>query len=78
MADRYQDAVLSLLNNRWLEPELAQLRLGTWVVKNGELCLTRKSRKQTLTECFEVWQWQDHIEYRRDGVTIMKAVLRRK
>jgi hypothetical protein len=58
--------------------ELGQLRLGTWVVKNGELCLTRKSRKQTLTECFEVWQWQDHIEYRRDGVTIMKAVLRRK
>ena len=58
--------------------ELGQLRLGTWTAKNGELCLTRKSRKRTLTECFEVWQSKDQIEYRRDGVTIMEGVLRRK
>jgi hypothetical protein len=58
--------------------ELGQLRLGTWAVKNGELCLTRKSRRETLTECFQVWQSKDQIEYRRDGITIMEGVLRRK
>jgi hypothetical protein len=55
--------------------ELGQLRLGTWNVKNGELCLTRKAKK-VVTECFEVWQSNNQVEYRRDGITIMEGVLR--
>jgi hypothetical protein len=58
--------------------ELGQLRLGAWRIKNGELCLTRKAKKEVVTECFEVWQSNDQVEYRRDGITIMEGVLRRQ
>ena len=52
--------------------ELGQLRLGTWRIKNSELCLTRKAKK-VVTECFEVWQSNDQVQYRRDGITIMEG-----
>jgi len=57
--------------------ELGQLRLGTWRVNNSELCLMRKGKK-VVTECFEVWQSNDQVQYRRDGITIMEGVLCRQ
>src|SRR5215831_8130414 len=50
---------------------LSQLKQGTWKINGNTLCLILKIRKQeTTTECYEVWMWQDHIEYRRDGLTM--------
>jgi hypothetical protein len=55
--------------------ELGQRRPGSWKIENDELCLTRKA-KRVVSECFEVWQSKDQIQYRRDGITIMEGVLR--
>src|SRR5215510_12765437 len=49
---------------------VSQLRQGTWKITGYTLCLILKTRKQdTTTECYEVWRWKDHIEYRDNGAT---------
>jgi hypothetical protein len=57
---------------------LAQLRQGTWRINGHALCLTLKRRQQdTTTECYEVWRWKDHIEYRENGVSVMTGFVRK-
>ena len=56
---------------------VSQLRQGTWTIKGHTLCLILKTRKQeTTTECYEVWRWKDHIEYRDNGATVMTGFVR--
>jgi hypothetical protein len=56
---------------------VSQLRQGTWKIKGHTLCLILKTRKQeTTTECYEVWRWKDHIEYRDNGATVMTGFVR--
>ena len=58
---------------------LSQLKQGTWKIKGQTLCLTLKMRKQeTTTECYEVWRWKDHIEYRDNGATVMTGFVRQE
>ena len=58
---------------------VSQRRQGTWKIKGHTLCLTLTMRKQeTTTECYEVWRWKDHIEYRDNGVTVMTGFLRKE
>jgi hypothetical protein len=58
---------------------VSQLRQGTWKIKGPTLCLTLKTRQQdTTTECYEVWRWKDHIEYRDNGATVMTGFLRKE
>ena len=58
---------------------VSQLRQGTWKIKGHTLCLILKTRKQeTTTECYEVWRWKDHIEYRDNGATVMTGFLRKE
>jgi hypothetical protein len=58
---------------------VSQLRQGTWTIKGPTLCLTLKTRKQdTTTECYEVWRWKDHVEYRDNGATVMTGFLRQE
>lgn len=58
---------------------VSQLRQGTWKIKGHTLCLTLKMRKQeTTTECYEVWRWKDHIEYRDNGATVMTGFVRQE
>ena len=58
---------------------VSQLRQGTWTIKGHTFCLTLTMRKQeTTTECYEVWRWKDHIEYRDNGVTVMTGFLRKE
>jgi len=58
---------------------VSQLRQGTWKIKGHTLCLTLKTRKQeTTTECYEVWRWKDHIEYRDNGATVMTGFVRQE
>ena len=58
---------------------LSQLRQGTWKIKGQTLCLTLKMRTQeTTTECYEVWRWKDHIEYRDNGATVMTGFVRQE
>ena len=57
---------------------LSQLKQGTWKINGHTLCLTLKTRKQdTTTECYEVWRWKDHLEYRENGVTVMTGFVRK-
>jgi hypothetical protein len=49
---------------------LSQLRQGTWKITGNTLCLTLKARRDQSTECYEVWLWKDHVEYRQNGVTV--------
>jgi hypothetical protein len=57
---------------------LSQLKQGTWKINGNALCLTLKTRKQeTTTECYEVWMWKDHVEYRDKGVTVMQGFVRK-
>jgi hypothetical protein len=43
------------------------------------LCLTLKTRQQdTTTECYEVWRWKDHIEFRENGTTVMTGFVRKE
>jgi hypothetical protein len=58
---------------------LSQLRQGTWKINENTLCLTLKTRKKdTTTECYEVWRWKDHIEYRESGATVMTRFVRKE
>ena len=58
---------------------VSQLRQGTWTIKGHTLCLTLTMRKQeTTTECYEVWRWKDHVEYRDNGATVMTGFLRKE
>jgi hypothetical protein len=57
--------------------ELGQRKLGTWQLQGNEMCVTRKARKP-VEECFEIWQSQDQIEYRRDGIALTTGVLRKE
>ena len=58
---------------------VSQLRQGTWTIKGHTLCLILKTRKQeTTTECYEVWRWKDHIEYRDNGATVMTGFVRQE
>ena len=57
---------------------VSQLKQGTWKINGNTLCLTLKARKQeTTTECYEVWRWKDHIEYRDNGATVMTGFIRK-
>ena len=57
----------------------SQLRQGTWKIKGYTLCLTLTTRQQeTTTECYEVWRWKDHVEYRDNGATVMTGFLRQE
>ena len=58
---------------------LAQRRQGTWKINGHALCLTLKTRQQdTTTECYEVWRWKDHIEFRENGTTVMTGFVRKE
>src|SRR5215470_5677399 len=58
---------------------LSQLKQGTWKINGNTLCLTLTMRKQeTTTECYEVWRWKDHIEYRDNGATVMTGFMRQE
>ena len=58
---------------------VSQLRQGTWKIKGYTLCLTLKTRQQdTTTECYEVWRWKDHVEYRDNGATVMTGFVRKE
>lgn len=56
--------------------QLGQKKPGTWKLVGSELCLTHKSRKESTTDCYEVWLWKVRVEYRRDGVVAAEAWLR--
>ena len=58
--------------------DIGHPKSGSWRLDGDELCLIRKERKRTTTECFEVWVSKDQIELRRDGVTVVEGVLRDK
>ena len=58
---------------------VSQLKQGTWKIHGHTLCLTLTMRKQgTTTECYEVWRWKDHIEYRESGATVMTGFVRKE
>ena len=58
---------------------LSQLKQGTWKINGNTLCLMLTMRKQeTTTECYEVWRWKDHIEYRDNGTTVMTGFVRQE
>ncbi len=58
---------------------LSQRKQGTWKINGNILCLTLTMRKQkTTTECYEVWRWKDHIEYRDNGATVMTGFVRQE
>jgi hypothetical protein len=58
---------------------VSQLRQGTWKINGHTLCLTLTMRKQaTTTECYEVWRWKDHVEYRDNGATVMTGFVRKE
>ena len=58
---------------------VSQLRQGTWKITGHTLCLTLKTRKEeTTTECYEIWRWKDHIEYRDKGATVMTGFVRQE
>jgi hypothetical protein len=58
--------------------DMGNSRAGSWKLDGDELCLTRQARRQTTSDCFEVWQSNDRIELRRDGVTVVEGVLRNR
>ena len=58
---------------------LSQLKHGTWKINGNTLCLTLKTRKQaTTTECYEVWMWKDHVEYRENGLAMVEGFVRKE
>ena len=58
---------------------VSQLRQGTWKITGHTLCLILKTRTQeTTTECYEVWRWKDHLEYRDNGTTVMTGFVRQE
>jgi len=58
---------------------VSQLKQGTWKIHGHTLCLTLKTRQQdTTNECYEVWRWKDHVEYRDNGATVMTGFVRKE
>jgi hypothetical protein len=57
---------------------LARLRQGTWNIDGDTLCRTLTRRGKTTTTCSEVWMWQDRVEYREQGVTVMEGFVRKE
>src|SRR5215475_11066618 len=58
---------------------VSQLRQGTWKINGHTLCLTLTMRQQaTTTECYEIWRWKDHVEYRDNGATVMTGFIRKE
>ena len=57
---------------------LARLRQGTWHIEGDTLCRTLTRRGKTTTACSEVWMWQDRVEYREQGVTVMEGFVRKE
>ena len=58
---------------------VSQLKQGTWKINGPTLCLTLTIRKQTTTtECYEIWRWKDHVEYRDNGATVMTGFVRKE
>src|SRR5262249_5570441 len=56
---------------------LSRLRQGTWYIDGDTLCRTLTRRGKTTTACSEVWMWQDRVEYREQGVTVMEGFVRK-
>jgi hypothetical protein len=56
---------------------LSRLRQGTWHIEGDTLCRTLTQRGKTTTACSEVWMWQDRVEYREQGVTVMEGFVRK-
>ena len=56
---------------------LSRLRQGTWHIDGDALCRTLTRRGKTTTTCSEVWMWQDRVEYREKGVTVMEGFVRK-
>ena len=57
---------------------LSRLRQGTWTIDGDTLCRTLTKRGKTTTTCSEVWMWQDRVEYREQGVTVMEGFVRKE
>jgi hypothetical protein len=58
---------------------VSQLKQGTWKINGHTLCLTLTMRQQaTTTECYEIWRWKDHVEYRDNGATVMTGFVRKE
>jgi hypothetical protein len=57
---------------------LSQHRQGTWKIVGNTLCLTLKTRRDQSTECYEVWLWKDHVEYRQNGAKVMDGFVRKE
>ena len=58
---------------------VSQLKQGTWKIHGHTLCLTLTMHKQAITtECYEIWRWKDHIEYRDNGATVMTGFVRKE
>lgn len=70
-SDRY-DA-----DGRLIAMELGKVKHGRWRIAGNELCTLREARKP-VEECFEIWAAADEIEFRRDGITVISALLRNR
>ena len=58
---------------------VSQRKQGTWQINGHTLCLTLTMRQQaTTTECYEIWRWKDHVEYRDNGATVMTGFVRKE
>ena len=57
---------------------LSRLRQGTWTIDGNTLCRTLTRRGKATTTCSEVWMWQDRVEYREQGVTVMEGFVRKE
>src|SRR5262249_36146770 len=57
---------------------LSRQRQGTWHIEGNTLCRTLTRRGKTTTACSEVWMWQDHVEYREQGVTVPEGFVRQE
>ncbi|MDB5807934.1 MAG: chrO [Betaproteobacteria bacterium] len=57
--------------------ELGQHKSGNWRIDGNDMCVTRKSRKP-VEDGFEIWLAEERIEYRRDGVILTTAYLRKE
>ena len=57
---------------------LSRLRQGTWHIEGDTLCRTLTRRGKTTTTCSAIWMWQDRVEYREQGVTVMEGFVRKE
>lgn len=58
--------------------DLGVAKTDRWKLEGDELCITRRRRRESTRDCFEVWRTRDRVEFRRDGVTVVEGVLRDK